>query len=91
MTRAALQEERVLSQRVFVALADGQFHSGEELAHLLGVSRSAIWKAAHKLRELGAALHAVRNRGYRLAAAGDPLDAALIRDGLSRSLRARAA
>ena len=89
MTRILLQKERVLTERVFVALADGQFHSGEELARLLGVSRSAIWKAAHKLRELGAVLHAVRNRGYRLAFAGDPWDAALIRDGLSRGVRAR--
>jgi BirA family biotin operon repressor/biotin-[acetyl-CoA-carboxylase] ligase len=89
VTRTVLPEERGLSERVFIALADGHFHSGEELARLLGVSRSAIWKAAHKLRELGAALHAVRNRGYRLAAASDPLDTALIRDGLSRGLRAR--
>jgi BirA family transcriptional regulator, biotin operon repressor / biotin---[acetyl-CoA-carboxylase] ligase len=82
-------QERALTERVFAALADGQFHSGEELARLLGVTRSAIWKAARKLRGLGSTLHAVPNRGYRLAAAADPLDAEHIRDGLSRSLRAR--
>jgi BirA family biotin operon repressor/biotin-[acetyl-CoA-carboxylase] ligase len=60
-----------------------------ELARELNVSRSAVWKAAKTLRELGSTVHAVRNRGYRLAGAGEPLDAALIRDALSRSLRAR--
>ncbi len=89
MTRAVLQARTALVERVFRALADGRFHSGEELAQELGVSRSAVWKAAHKLRELGSTVHAVRNRGYRLASAGDPLDATLIRDGVSRSLRSR--
>ena len=89
MTRTTTQQDRALTERVFAALADGQFHSGQELARSLGVSRSAIWKAAHKLRELGSTLHAVRNRGYRLAGGGDPLNADLIRDGISKSLRAR--
>jgi len=89
VTREEPRDARVLIERVFRALADGHFHSGEELAGQLGVSRSAVWKAAHKLRALGSTLHAVRNRGYRLAGAGEPLDATLIRDGISRSLRAR--
>jgi len=89
VTRALPQHRRVLTERVFGALADGEFHSGAELAQALGVSRSAIWKAAHKLRELGSTLHAVRNRGYRLAGAGDPLNADLIRDAISRGLRTR--
>lgn len=89
MTRTMLQQERTLAERVFDALADGHFHSGEELAQLLGVSRSAIWKAAHKLRELGSTLHAVRNRGYRLATAADPLDSTLLRERLSRNVRLR--
>src|SRR2546430_5552516 len=76
-----------LAARVFAALCDGRFHSGEQLARALGVSRSAIWKAARTLRELGATLHAVRNRGYRLASAGDPLHAAEIRARLARDLR----
>ena len=70
-------------------LADGEFHSGQQLAHAFGVSRSAIWKAAHALRELGSVLHAVRNRGYRLGGAGDPLDAALSVQGITRNVRMR--
>ena len=78
-----------LTARVFAELADGQFHSGEELAAALGVSRSAIWKAVKSLRDLGATLHAVRNRGYRLAKAAEPLAEARIRESLSDSIRQR--
>src|SRR5438477_3035858 len=42
-----------LAARVFAALADGRFHSGEELSSALGVSRSAVWKATGTLEELG--------------------------------------
>jgi len=89
VTAAAGARATVLAEQVFGALADGEFHSGEELAQALGVSRSAIWKAAHKLRALGSTLHAVRNRGYRLADAGEPLQAERIRDGIARSLLTR--
>src|SRR2546430_14157862 len=69
----AAHDATPLAARVFAALCDGRFHSGEQLARSLGVSRSAIWKATGSLRELGATLHAVRNRGYRLAGAGEAL------------------
>ncbi len=78
-----------LVSRLYASLADGQFHSGEDLAAELGVTRSAIWKAVDSLRELGASLHAVRNRGYRLASGGEPLDAAKIRERLVRAVRDR--
>jgi BirA family transcriptional regulator, biotin operon repressor / biotin---[acetyl-CoA-carboxylase] ligase len=78
-----------LVARVFARLADGTFHSGEELAAALGVSRSAVWKAARALHQQGAVLNAVRNRGYRLVAAGEPLDAARIRERLPREVRER--
>ena len=42
----------------------------------LGITRSAVWKAAKALRDLGVSMEAVRNRGYRVANAGEPLDAA---------------
>src|SRR5512146_2229431 len=67
-------EEQPLVARVFAELADGEFHSGEQLAEKLGVSRSAIWKVVESLRELGATLHAVRNKGYRLRSGSDALD-----------------
>lgn len=64
-----------LVAKVYAQLADDEFHSGEELAETLGVSRGAVWKAVESLRHLGATLHAVRNRGYRLRSGSDALDA----------------
>ena len=76
-----------LAAQVFAELADGRFHSGEALAAALGVSRSAIWKAAAALKALGSELHAVRNRGYRLVRGAEPLDPAKIRERLARETR----
>jgi BirA family biotin operon repressor/biotin-[acetyl-CoA-carboxylase] ligase len=84
-----LDIERPLVERVFAELSDGQFHSGEDLAQALGVSRSAIWKAVRSLRDLGATLHAVRNRGYRLAKSSEPLAAERIREKLPQDVRER--
>ena len=81
--------ERPLVARVFAELSDGQFHSGEDLARALGVSRSAVWKAVKSLRDLGATLHAVRNRGYRLAKSSEPLAAERIQEKLSPDVRPR--
>jgi len=80
-------DARPLTARVFAHLSDGRFHSGAEIARSLGVSRSAVWKASGALKQLGATLHAVRNRGYRLASGGDVLDPAKIRERLDRDVR----
>lgn len=88
---AASKDAAPLVAQVFAALADGRFHSGEELARDLGVTRSAVWKAVESLRSLGATLHAVRNRGYRLADSSDPLDATKIRGRLAPEVRAHIA
>ena len=77
-----------LVARVFAALADGEFHSGEQLAGTLGVTRSAVWKAVESLRELGATLHAVQNKGYRLRSGSDALDSRRITNLLPPSVRA---
>jgi BirA family biotin operon repressor/biotin-[acetyl-CoA-carboxylase] ligase len=82
-----LDVERPLIERVFARLSDGQFHSGEDLAQALGVSRSAVWKAVKSLRDLGATLHAVRNRGYRLAKSSEALAAERILERLSNAVR----
>jgi BirA family biotin operon repressor/biotin-[acetyl-CoA-carboxylase] ligase len=42
-----------------------------------------VWKAASALRELGATVNAVRNRGYRIPATGEPLDGRRIRELLT--------
>ncbi|MBK7252041.1 MAG: biotin--[acetyl-CoA-carboxylase] ligase [Gammaproteobacteria bacterium] len=76
-------DDGTLAQRVFEALAPGGFRSGERLAAELGVSRSAVWKAVERLRSLQAEIHAVPNRGYRLAQATVPLDARRVAAALS--------
>jgi BirA family transcriptional regulator, biotin operon repressor / biotin---[acetyl-CoA-carboxylase] ligase len=78
-----------LAAQVFQKLGPGGFHSGAQLADELGVSRNAIWKAVGALKELGLTVHAVRNRGYRLATPSAPLSAPQIRAGLNPQIRAR--
>lgn len=64
-------------------LADGDFHSGEELAAQLGgVSRAAVWKAVQNLTTLGLDIQAVRGRGYRLAEPLELLEPARLLAGL---------
>jgi BirA family biotin operon repressor/biotin-[acetyl-CoA-carboxylase] ligase len=53
--------------RVLSILADGQFHSGEELGSTLGIGRSAVWKLVQSLEMFGLDIYAVRGKGYRLA------------------------
>lgn len=65
---------------VLRALADGRFHSGQELASDLGVSRTAIWKQVQTLvTDLGLEISSVRGRGYRLASPMELLDVERIR------------
>lgn len=53
-------------KKILKQLADGEFHSGTELAELLGVSRSAICKQLNGLSVLGLQHAAVSGKGYRL-------------------------
>ena len=53
-------------KNILSLLADGEFHSGTELAEVLGVSRSAICKHLKVLPELGLQHSAVSGKGYRL-------------------------
>lgn len=73
-----------LVARVYAQLADGQFHSGEQLARALQVTRSAVWKGVGTLRDLGVEMQAIRSKGYRLEASSEPLDARRIREQLSQ-------
>ncbi len=67
-----------LVRALFADLADGEFHSGAQLAAQHQVTRSGVWKAIGNLRLLGLPVKAVRNRGYRLADGVTPLSAAAI-------------
>ena len=72
--------------QLLTLLSDGRFHSGQQLAQALGVSRSAVWKQIQRLEcDLELTVSAVRGRGYRLAAPLELLDLKRIRDQLSES------
>jgi BirA family biotin operon repressor/biotin-[acetyl-CoA-carboxylase] ligase len=69
----------IISERdVYAVLADGEFHSGQELARRMGVSRTAVWKHLDRIRRKGAEVNAQRGRGYRLAAPVEMLQADII-------------
>ena len=74
-----------LRRQLLEQLSDGSFHSGEELAQLLGVSRTAVWKQIELLRStFHLQIHAVRGRGYRLADSLELLNAEQITEKLSK-------
>lgn len=58
-------------KQIVSLLADGQFHSGEELGETLGISRAAVWKQVQKLDALAIPYSSVRGKGYRLQ---DPIE-----------------
>lgn len=61
--------------KVVRRLADGELHSGEELARTLGINRAVVWKAIRKAGEgLGLEILSVRGHGYRLTAPLELLD-----------------
>ncbi|MCE3000921.1 MAG: HTH domain-containing protein, partial [Betaproteobacteria bacterium] len=64
------------------ALADGAFHSGEDIAGGLGVTRSAVWYGIRDLNAAGLRVESVRGRGYRLDCPLSLLDAGRLREAL---------
>jgi BirA family biotin operon repressor/biotin-[acetyl-CoA-carboxylase] ligase len=77
-----------MSALTFLALrrlADGQFHSGEDVARDLGRSRATLSEALKRAPELGLDLFSVRGRGYRLAAPLEFLDAEWLQQQLRGS------
>lgn len=59
-------------------LADGQFHSGEDLGERLGITRAAVWKRLQSLARLDIEVETLRARGYRIVGGLELLDAARI-------------
>ncbi|MEC6817161.1 bifunctional biotin--[acetyl-CoA-carboxylase] ligase/biotin operon repressor BirA [Photobacterium toruni] len=55
-------------------LADGQFHSGEQLGQALGMSRAGIAKQIKIIQQWGLDLYRVQGKGYCLAAPIELLD-----------------
>ncbi|MGH8335246.1 MAG: biotin operon repressor, partial [Gammaproteobacteria bacterium] len=70
-------------------LADGAFHSGEQLARALHISRSAVWKHVRQIKSRGLEVFSIPGRGYRLAMPMQLLDEKQIRAGLTPANRER--
>jgi BirA family biotin operon repressor/biotin-[acetyl-CoA-carboxylase] ligase len=64
-------------------LADGQFHSGDELGEMLGVSRTAVWKQLKKVEELNLPLVSVKGKGYYIDGGLDLLSQPAVEADLS--------
>ena len=47
-------------------LADGKFHSGQDLAERFAISRTAIWKKVQLLESAGISVERIRSKGYRI-------------------------
>lgn len=63
--------------------SDGRWHSGENLAAALGVSRAAVWKRLKSLEALGLAFESQAGKGYRLRQPIELLDVDSIRGALA--------
>lgn len=68
-------------------LADGQFHSGEELGRHLGITRAAVWKRLQFLSQLDIEIERNRAQGYRITGGLQLLDGQRILDLLAESAR----
>lgn len=69
-------------KKIISLLADGEFHSGTELAAELGISRSAVWKQLNGLGDFGLQHSAVSGKGYRLDSALELLAASEINEAV---------
>ena len=69
-----MKEAWKVKEKILKALreCDG-YLSGQQLCELLGVSRTAVWKAIHRLSDEGYAIEAVNKKGYRLVKQPDIL------------------
>jgi BirA family biotin operon repressor/biotin-[acetyl-CoA-carboxylase] ligase len=70
-------------------LADGEFHSGEDLAAKVGLTRARVSQVLKDAGTAGLALERVKGRGYRLLEAPEFLDAKKVRARLLELSEAR--
>lgn len=63
-----------MKAQILKMLREGDgFVSGQQLCEVLGVSRTAVWKAVNQLKAEGYQVEAVRNRGYHIIDSPDIL------------------
>lgn len=81
----------MLKNRVLYILEQqkGNIVTGGQLASLLGVSRNAIWKSIHVLRENGNEIVAIPNSGYKLMITNDTLFEKIVQEKLTTTFIGR--
>lgn len=79
-----MSRERILA---YFEEHKGELVPGNELAALLGVTRSAVWKSVQQLRCEGYDIRSVKRTGYRLEENSDILSEVKIRSGLCAPLK----
>lgn len=67
MSRIEQTVPKPLTFALLKVLADGDFHSGEEMARSIGLTRTSVHNALQDVAQFGLKLHSVRGRGYQLA------------------------
>lgn len=71
---------------ILTILADGRFHSGEEIAAVSGITRAAVWNRIQKIKAgYNLEIHAVTGRGYRIPNGIDALNKSVIEELLQES------
>lgn len=78
MRAAPPTKPKPLTFSILRLLSDGEFHSGEDMAQRLGVSRATVHNALQDVEVFGIKLHSVRGRGYQLGTRLYWLDAGAI-------------
>jgi BirA family biotin operon repressor/biotin-[acetyl-CoA-carboxylase] ligase len=70
-------------------LANGEFRSGQDLADVMGVSRTAVWKQVNRLTvESGLEIESVKGKGYRIPGGIDLLDVGQVTAAMDARARA---
>lgn len=64
-----------MREKILKILKDSdKYVSGEEISHVLGISRAAVWKHIQNLKNEGYKIESVTNKGYKLGGIPDKLD-----------------
>ena len=53
-------------KKLISLLADGKFHSGDDLGAYFSISRAAVWKRIKILQQSGLVIYSVKGKGYRM-------------------------
>ena len=87
MAAARKTQAQARRQRLLALLSDGAFHSGEQLAKRLRISRGGVWKLIHTLEASGISIESLPRQGYRLPCPVDLLDKQALLASVSDSTR----